>query len=139
MGIGGEMKERRIKWQVLFVVMCILVSFSIYDAFTIDESIAPTHPLLVSILLLCADVLILIGAYSYAFRKELINSKAFWIFTITFYVFIYIVALGYEFINNRDGYEIYDMFQISIIYLLFAVCVLTPTVRYISDLTLRKK
>lgn len=138
MGIGGEMKERRLKWRVLFVVMCFFVSFSIYDAFTIDESIAPTHPLLVSILLLCADVLILIGAYNYAFRKKLINSKAFWIFTITFYVIIYIVALGYEFVNNHDGYEIYDMFQISFMYLLLASCVLTPTFKYISELGTRK-
>lgn len=138
MGIGGEMKERRLKWRVLFVVMCFFVSFSIYDAFTIDESIAPTHPLLVSILLLCADVLILIEAYNYAFRKKLINSKAFWIFTITFYVFIYIVALGYEFVNNHDGYEIYDMFQISFMYLLLASCVLTPTFKYISELGARK-
>ena len=132
MDMGGDMNKMR--WKIgFFIIACFVIS-TIYDAFTVADIIAPTHPLFLSILMLVADLLILFGAYCCAFDKFIIRSKAIWFAVIILFFTLNGIALIYEFINNHDGYEVYDMVTMTISYLLLALFLVLPIIKHIEDL-----
>ena len=132
MGIGGDMNK--MCWKIGFFVIACFVMYAIYDAFTVADIIAPTHPFFLSILMLFADLLILFDAYCCAFNKFIIRSKAIWLAVIILFFTLNGAALIYEFINNHGGYEVYDMVTMTAFYLLFASVLVLPIIKYIEDL-----
>ncbi|MDQ9092534.1 hypothetical protein RC083_13135 [Pseudoalteromonas haloplanktis] len=128
------MSNNKRHWQIVFFVLACFVTYAIYDAFTVADIVAPRHPLFVSILILIADLLILLGAYSYAFNKFIIRSKVFWVFAITFFFIVNCTALIYELVSNHVGYEVYDMITMAAFYLCFSFILVIPTIKHIKDL-----
>ncbi|GAA58850.1 hypothetical protein P20652_0709 [Pseudoalteromonas sp. BSi20652] len=134
MGIGGNMKNNKRGWKVVFVIIACFVVSAIYDAFTVRDIVAPAHPLFISIFILIADLMILLGAYCYAFNKYLISSKLFWLVVIVFFFIVNGIAVIYELVNNQIGYEVYDMITMAAFYLCFSFLLATPTIMHLKNM-----
>ena len=111
---------------------------AIYDAFTVREIVAPAHPLFISIFILIADLMILLGAYCYAFDKYLIRSKLCWLIAIVLFFIVNGIALIYEFVYNQVGYEVYDIVTMAAFYLCFSFVLAIPTIRHFKNLDMVK-
>ena len=61
-----------------------IVIVSIFDAATIPDVIAPTHPMILSLSLFVFDSIVLLGSYNYAFRKKIIEVKLVWQLSLFF-------------------------------------------------------
>ncbi len=134
MGIGGDMNKSKRSWQIGFAIIACFVAYSIYEAFTVADIVAPTHPFFISILILIADLMILLGAYSYAFDKFIIRLKACWLAVIAFFFTVNCVALIYELVNNQVGYEVYDMITMAAFYLCFSFVLVIQTIMHIKEI-----
>lgn len=134
MGIGGNMNNNKRVWRVIFIIIACFVVSAIYDAFTVTDIVAPTHPFFISILILIADLMILLGAYSYAFDKYPIRSELCWLAVIVFFFIVNGIAVIYELVNNQVGYEVYDMITMAAFYLCFSFVLVIPTIMHLKDI-----
>ncbi len=124
----------RLKWKVAFCVILISTCYALYDAFTVADIIAPTHPTIVSILVSISDLFIVFGAFCYAFNKVLIVRVEIWYMALVGFVCGNILVLVYEFVNVNDGYEIDNMISKSVIYIIIAGLYAAPTLNHINEL-----
>ena len=124
------MKSRYIKWKIMFFLVLLLGIYSIFEAITVPEIIAPTHLPILSYSLLFFDFMILLGIYNYAFRKKIINIKIVWEILILLFYVVNILAVGFEFYNRFDGYEVDEMVQIAILKIFIVVFMSYPAYLY---------
>ncbi len=117
----------------MFFVIFGLVIASIFDAVTIPEIIAPTHPMILSFSLLIFDSIVLLGTYNYAFRKKIIEVKVIWQLSLFLFYLVNILAVGFELYNRADGYETYDMINVVILKMLIVVFMSYPTYLYYKN------
>lgn len=127
------MKKNTIKWKIMFFAIFFIILASIFEAATIPEIIAPTHPITLSFSLLLFDLIILLGTYNFAFRKKIVKNKIIWQSSLLFFYIVNTLALGFEFYNRADGYEIYDMINI-IMFKMFIIGFMSyPTYLYYKN------
>jgi len=123
----------RFKWKLLFFIICALLASTLYDSFTVPEIIAPTHPLWVSIAILVIDCMVLVGAYSFAFKKQLFPIAILWKTVILSLFSLNALVLFYEFSNRADGYEIYDMVYTSFFMAIIVGAMSLPIYLYLQE------
>ncbi len=117
----------------MFFAILGLVIASTFDAVTIPEIIAPTHPAILSFSLLIFDSIVLLGTYNYAFRKRIIDVKMMWKSSLILFYFVNILAVGFELYNRADGYEAYDMIHVVILKMFIVVFMSYPTYLYYKN------
>lgn len=127
------MEKKTIKWKIMFFAIFFMVSASIFEAATLPEIIAPTHPIILSFSLLLFDLMILLGTYNYAFRKNIVKNKIIWQSSLLFFYIVNTLVLGFEFYNRADGYEMYDMINIIMFKMLIIGFMSYPTYLYYKN------
>jgi len=129
---GGNMTSKPIKWKVAFFIILALVLASVSESATVPEIIAPTHPVWVSICAFILDLVILLGAYNYAYGKKIGSNRLLWQLSLWLFYIINLVIVAFEFYNRANGYEVYDMVHIVIFKSLIVFFLSYPTYRYYS-------
>jgi len=125
----------RLGWKVLFSVMLVIFFTGIYDAAKMPDIIAPTHPGWVSFFVLLFEIIIMIGAFCYAFEKKILPKTSFWKVSIIFLFVGNVIILAYEFYNNSVGYEVSDIVHKSFFtFVIFCIYVLPAYLYYDQDL-----
>jgi hypothetical protein len=133
LAFGGNMEKNTIKWKIMFFAIFFMILASIFEAATIPEIIAPTHPVILSFSLLLFDLIILLGTYNYAFRKKIVKNKIIWQSSLLLFYIVNTLALGFEFYNRSDGYEAYEMIHIIFFKTLIIGFMSYPTYLYYKN------
>jgi hypothetical protein len=127
------MESKTIKWKIMFFAILGIIAASIFEAVTIPEIIAPTHPVILSFSLFIFDFIVLLGTYNYAFRKKIIDVKVMWQLSLYLFYLVNILAVGFELYNRADGYDTYEMINVVILKMFIVVFMSYPTYLYYKN------
>ncbi len=105
---------------------------SLFEGFNTPEILQPTHPAIISILLVLTDAATVIAAFCYAFKKRFIANRLFWQRVLAVYFITNFIALYYEY-TRPNGYTLHEVFLHANFTVLFVIAFAMPTYFYYSS------
>jgi len=137
--IGGSMVVARLFWKIFFIVQISLLLFSLYDAYSLPDIIAPSHPNWLGFLVFFSDFMMTFGTLCYAFKLKVLPRAAIWMALVFLFFMSNSIILFFDFYNNLIGYEVNEIVN-KLFFSVVIYCVLAlPTYLYCRwDLTFLK-
>lgn len=121
----------RIGWKLLFVVLLLGTLAGSYEDLTAPGVVKPTHPLWISALVWITDLLTLVSAFCYGFRKRFFPCVLFWQAVLGLSVLSNLVVCYYAF-SRPGAFQPSELAVIMPIDLAVLVIFLLPTYLYFA-------